>query len=324
MTPLVFGVDGGRTSTKCVLATTAGRIVGRGEGGPLGYLAAEEGLQHLAQSLREAFESTWHAAGMAPQPVQAVGLGLAGVEPGTAEAQLVLDLVPQVVEARSIALESDAFVALVGAHMGKPGVIAISGTGSIAMGINAQGERARAGGWGWLTGDEGSAFAIGRSAVLAAFYALDGVGPATLLERLLQRHFNIASIYELKRLIYAQDFGPRGFASLAPLVSEAVGQGDAVALQIIRQAGQALANQVAAVVRKLGFQKAVVAPVGGGFEHIHGLTEFFGNAVRSGPIPTDVVAPKVAPVLGAVILALEHCQVDLDQVLPLLLKQASS
>ncbi len=67
-----------------------------------------------------------------------------------------------------------------------------------------------------------------------------------------------------------------------------------------------------------------MAPVGGGFEHIHGLAESFGEAVRSGPVPTDVVAPKMPPVMGAVLLALEQCQVNLDQVLPLLLEQTSS
>ncbi|MCL4488596.1 MAG: hypothetical protein M1570_10770 [Chloroflexi bacterium] len=323
MTHLVFGVDGGRTSTKCVLATTEGRILGRGAGGPLIYLAAEGGRERMAESLREAFERTWHAADTLPQPVQAVGLGLAGVEPGTAEAHLVLDLVPQILETQRIALETDAYAALLGAHMGKPGVVAISGTGSIAMGVNAQKQRARAGGWGWLAGDEGSAFAIGRSGVRAAFNALDGVEPPTLLEEMLPHHLLVPSLYEVKRLIYAQDFGPRGFASLAPLISEAAQQGDGAALRIIREAGQALANQVSAVVRRLDFQRADVAPVGGGFEHIHGLAESFEKAVYALAIPTTVVAPRLAPVYGAVIMALEQCQVDLDKVMPVLQSQAS-
>src|SRR5512143_1520640 len=97
---LVLGVDGGQTSTKCLLTTTRGRILGRGEGGPLIHLAAQGGREQLVQSLRQALTQAWANAGLKPSPVEAIGLGLTGVEADTAEAQIVLELVPTILQAR--------------------------------------------------------------------------------------------------------------------------------------------------------------------------------------------------------------------------------
>ncbi len=307
-----MGVDGGQTSTKCVLATTAGQVLGRGEGGPLVHLAAEGGRERFEHALREACANAWRAAQLTPQPIAAIGLGLTGVEADTPEARLVYARVPAILDAQRIDVQNDAYAALMGAHLGAPGVVVISGTGSIALGIDARGRQARAGGWGWLVGDEGSALAIGRSGLLAAFYAFDGVGPETALERAFVNHWSVPSMVDVKRLVYAPKFGQRGFAGLAPLVGQAADQGDAVAAQIVREAGAALARQVAAVVRRLDLAPAEVATAGGAFDHVRGLRRSFETAMQALPMPVRVVDPRLPPVLGAVIMALKRCQVDLS------------
>lgn len=312
---LVLGVDGGQTSTKCLLTTTRGQILGRGEGGPLIHLAAQGGRERLVQSLQQALTQAWANAGLAPSPVEAIGLGLTGVEADTAEAHIVLELVPTILQARVVVVQSDAFAALMGAHLGQPGVIAISGTGSVVLGMNGRGQKARAGGWGWLLGDEGSAFAIGRNALLAAFYAFDGVGPATRLEEMFVKHFGVASMYEVKRLLHAPDFGQRGFATLAPLVSRAAEEGDAISAAIIREAGQALAKQVMAVIRRLDFAAAPVAPIGGAFEHVTGLRLAFGAALSAVSDSAMVTDPQLSPAHGAVIIALKECTSDWEQAI---------
>ncbi len=311
MTGWVIGVDGGQTSSKCILATTDGDIQSRGEGGPLIHLSAEGGRARFTQSLRETLADAWRAAGLAPGPVAAIGLGLTGVEANTVEAGTVVELLPSVVEARQVDVQSDAVAALLGAHLGKPGVIIISGTGSIALGMNARGEYARAGGWGWLIGDEGSAVAIGRAGLLAAGRAFDGDGPPTLLQDLFTTHLQLATLREVKRVVQGPDFQSRGFAALAPLVGQAAAQGDEPAAQIIRDAGQALARQAAAVVRRLDFREpARVAPVGGAFEHVAGLREAFRAALEREPVASIGVSPELPAVLGAVIMALNKCTPD--------------
>ncbi len=313
MTNWVIGVDGGQTSTKCVLATTEGEIKSRGEGGPLIHLAAEGGRGRFTRSLRETLADAWRRANLAPGEVAAIGLGLTGVEANTVEAKVVVELVPAAVQAVQVEVQSDAIAALMGAHLGKPGVIVIAGTGSIALGVNARGEHVRAGGWGWLIGDEGSATAIGRSGLLAASNAFDGAGPSTQLLDLFTTHLQLAVLTDVKRIVQGSEFGQRGLAALAPLVGQAAEQGDAPAARIIAEAGHALARQAAAVIRRLNFaEPARVAPVGGAFDHVAGLRDSFGMALAKEPAPAIVVSPELPPVLGAVIMALSKCVSELE------------
>lgn len=309
----LIGVDGGQTSTKCVLVTTTGRILGHGRGRGLVHLAAEGARAQYAHALREAFAAMWHSAGRAPQPVVGIGLGLTGVEANTPESVLVHDIVHEVIAAHHVVVHSDAYAALIGAHRGRPGIVAISGTGSHVLGLNAHGEMARAGGWGWLLGDEGSAMWIGKAGLNAALRALDGLNKPTWLQALLCQHFGIAALHEVKRLVYAPDFGAKGFAGLAPLIAHAAEQGDAAAADIIARAGSDLATQVAAVQQRLRLPPdAPIAPVGGAYEHVRGLQEQFVSAMRKLNPQARVVTPELPPTLGAVLMVAKTCGLSPD------------
>jgi N-acetylglucosamine kinase len=308
MADYVFGVDGGQTSTKCALVTTDGRVVAYGSGGGLVHLAAQGSDARFVTALRDAFSAAFAAAGIPPQPVRAVVLGLTGAEGGTPESETAKALVARVIETGLVDAHSDAYAALVGAHGGRPGIIAIAGTGSHIMGMDAAGRVARAGGWGWLLGDEGSALWIGRSGLAAALRAEDGVGEPTTLHALLQTHFGVASFRDVKRVVYASDFGARGFAALAPIVAGAAEGGDAVARKIIATAGEDLAAQVCAVQRRLVLPADVpVAPVGGAYEHVHGLRTAFESALQRSNPAAKIAAPEYPPVLGAALMALCLC-----------------
>jgi N-acetylglucosamine kinase-like BadF-type ATPase len=309
----VIGVDGGQTSTKCALVASDGRVLGYGSGGGLVHLAAEGARERHIVALREAFASAWADAGIPPQPVAAIGLGLTGVEGGTAESEKVRGIVAEVIETRQVETHSDAYVALIGAHGGQPGIIAISGTGSHIMGLNAAGDVARAGGWGWLLGDEGSAFWLGKNGLAAALRAFDGVGEATLLESLMHEHFEVATFRDVKRLVYDSGFGAKGFAALASLVSRAAEEGDAIARGLIAQAARDLAAQVVAVQRRLALpDDTPVAPIGGAYEHVPGLRDGFVAALHASNPASSVVAPQLPPVLGAALIALRVCGYSLS------------
>ncbi|GIV83501.1 MAG: N-acetylmuramic acid/N-acetylglucosamine kinase [Candidatus Roseilinea sp.] len=305
---VVIGIDGGQTSTKCALVACDGRVLAYGQGGGLVHLAAAGARERHASALREAFASAWANAGLEPQPVAAIGLGLTGIEDGSPEAALARQIVSELIEARTIAVHSDAYAALIGAHGNRPGIIAISGTGSHILGRNAAGELARAGGWGWLLGDEGSALWIGRSGLMAALHAYDGVGEPTMLEGLMREHFQVQALGDVKRRVYDSSFGAKGFAALAPLVSQAAAQGDAIAQSIVTQAARDLATQVMAVQRRLALPPdAPVAPVGGAYAHVHGLRAKFTAALCEINPQANVVDPLLSPVLGAALIALQAC-----------------
>lgn len=304
---LILGVDGGQTSTKCVLVDGAGRVLGAGSGGALTHLAAQGSRERHVRAMREAFSAAFAEAGLPFQPVAAVGLGLTGVSTAASrEADVVRGYMPEVIQTQAVAVESDAYTALVGAHAGGPGVIAIAGTGSNVMGVNDRGVLAHAGGWGWLIGDEGSAMRIGRDGVLAAVRAWDAVGPATSLLDGIRARLGVTDMSGLKGVVYASDFGAKGFAALAGVVSECAASGDAVAARIVAVNGRELAEQVDAVVRALiagPDAELPVAPVGGAFTHVHGLREAFDAALAGLRTPCRVVEPRLPPMFGAAITA---------------------
>jgi len=198
---------------------------------------------------------------------------------------------------------TDAAVALAGAVASGLGIVVIAGTGSMALGRNGQGRTARAGGWGYVFGDEGGAFDMVRQAARAALRMEEGWGPATALRAALLDATGSASANEMLHRFYTPEWERSRVASLAPLLGRAAGEGDAVAAHVVNQAAQELAHLAAAVRTQLWEpgEAVNVAYAGGVFEsgmlreRFRLLTEMEeGN--RVGP-------PQHPPHLGALIEA---------------------
>lgn len=313
----LIGIDGGQTSTKCVITTRDLRVVGEGSGSGMVHLAAADGAERFQAGLREAVQQAWQAMGQSPQPVQAMAMGLTGVD-AEPEAERAVALAHEIVDCAHIQASNDALTALIGAHGGQPGIIVISGTGAIALGRAANGRTARSGGWGWMIGDEGSAMAIGRNGLNAATYAFDGTGPATLLVDAMVRQLEhmqneadpaaaqrnpVRDLRDCKRIVYGPQFGSRGLASLAAVVSQVAQQDDEIARRIIAQAGDDLARLALGVSHALNMPASPVAPVSGAFSHVHGLREAFVDCLAQRAPALRVVSPQHSAAYGAAILA---------------------
>ena len=154
-------------------------------------------------------------------------------------------------------------VLAVGAPNGR-GIALIVGTGSVAIGIDSDGQRSVTGGWGHWFGDTGSGFDLGRRALAAVADAVDGVGPATMLvERILHRLQTDNPREMLQKLGQAVDIR-REIASLAPILMQAAEDKDEVASDIVRQAADATASLVHATAQKLGLHDDATLAVAGG------------------------------------------------------------
>lgn len=309
------GVDGGQTSTKCVLATAQGELLGVGTGGPLVHLSAKGGKEQFAASISEAIANAWGA--QKPSTIDSLVVGATGVFEDTIESATAIELLSPLFAHSVINVCSDALIALVGAHAGASGIMVISGTGTIAYGIQQDGSESikleRAGGWGWPLGDAGSAFSIGRAGLQAALHASDGLGPETVLLPLMLEHFGVTEPHDVKRFYFEPTFGAAAFAALATLVSRAVDQGDLVAQKIVSTAGKALANQARAVAKKIEFSErdsVNIAPVGGAFKHISGLEAAMSSALEAtaepGLVDLVVSPPRLKPQAGAYLMALQQ------------------
>jgi N-acetylglucosamine kinase-like BadF-type ATPase len=260
---VVLGIDGGGTKTRCLAADLTGHVLGEGLAGPSNYQVV--GLEAAAANLFAAADGALGQAGQTRSAVAAAVAGLAGV--GRPEDQAAMRGALAGFAPAALEVVPDARIALAGALGGQPGVVVISGTGSIAYGLDAGGRTVRAGGWGWILGDEGSGYYIGRSAVSAALAALDGTGEQTVLSERIQRAWNLERLDLAVRRVYADlPAAKADMAALVPLVLEVAGQGDAVAAGILRKAGADLAGVAAAVLRRLALPDAcerLVAVTGG-------------------------------------------------------------
>ena len=313
----IIGIDGGQTGSRAVLSTEDGQILGFSKGGPVLHFASQQSRNLFTSSISNLIMALFRESDLENRKLAAICFGLTGVTAESPEAQTAVELTNTLVDARQVVVHSDAFTALIGAHAGKPGVMVISGTGMVAMGMDRHGEVARCGGWGWALGDDGSAFAIGRDGLRAVMNSYDGISPKTSLTDLFLDYFQVQRVPDIKRIYMDTNFGARAFGQLAALVSKAAKTGDLLAQEIIRENAYALVRCTKTVVHKLDFadQLIPVAPIGGAFEYIHGLKQIFTDEITDTPA-IRVVETEFPPMVGALIIALGACGCKLEQVVP--------
>jgi N-acetylglucosamine kinase-like BadF-type ATPase len=296
----VLGIDAGGTKTVCLLASETGQVLAKARGGGANLQSAGE--LEVEKVLHHVMEEALSQHDVRPD---AVCLGIAGVDrPSDAEA--VRGIMRRIGFKTPTLVVNDALVALVAGAGDDPGVVVVAGTGSIAYGRNAAGQAARAGGWGYLLGDEGGGFWLGRSALSAVVRQSDGRGPSTLLTAMVLEHMRLGNPTELIHEIYYRDVQRQAIAGLAGLVQRAADAGDAVAAQILKRAATELAAAAASVIARLGMRgEAFPTLLAGGI--FHGVPRLKGDvgAHLSEAAPRSVVRLlEVEPAVGAVRLAI--------------------
>ena len=212
-------------------------------------------------------------------------------------------LTREIVRAKQYVFTHDALIALAGAMSGEPGIVVIAGTGSMAFGRNREGRTARAGGWGYAFGDEGSAFDLVRQALRAVVRHEEGWGPATNLREAFLESEGARDAHDLLHRFYTDEYSRARVASLAPLVDDAARAGTRMAREILGGAAHSLAT-IAAAVRGQLFapDEAVRVSYTGGVFRSAMLLERFRMLVELTE-GNRVVLPKYGPAAGALIEA---------------------
>lgn len=300
-----LGVDGGATSTACAVCDDTGRILGVGHGGPSNHILAPGGEARARSAVETALGAAETAAGLQRVEFACARFGMTGINRDTESARVFARVAASLISARIMQIDNDASIALAGALAGRPGVIVVAGTGSVAFGRDPSDRETRVGGWGYLFGDEGSAFALGLAGVRAALRAHDGVGPRTALEARIPQHFG-RRVTEIPPLYYEGRLERSEIAAAAPAVTGAAASGDPVALPLVAEAAQALAAFAAAVIARLTWPDAAVpvAPVGGVFKAGRVILDPLRTALAT-RVPGAVLVPaRFAPAVGALLLGL--------------------
>jgi N-acetylglucosamine kinase-like BadF-type ATPase len=309
----VAGFDCGGTSTRAIIAARDGRVLGVGEAGPGNYLVV--GVERAVEAVRAALGAAMARA--ACHDLLCAGAAVAMAGAGASVDPALMAALRAVLPADTIVLDGDIVAALHGAFPYGGGVIVIAGTGSVAFGEAANGERVQVGGWGHVLGDEGSGYALGLAGLRAILEAYDGRGAPTALSAALLGHLQLTSPASLVRRVYAERMTRDEIAALAPIVAARAADGDAVAVRIVEDAGGALARLAITGVERVGAGSTVagIAPLGGLFGHVPLLLDVFRAQVARRLPTVSVVVPRFDACGGAAILALREAGIDVDEPL---------
>jgi glucosamine kinase len=296
---LYLGIDAGGTKTDCAVSNGA-ELLGQASGASCKL--ARVGRQKARENLQSVIQQACEAARVLPRDVQHVCIGLAGASLPEA-VQWAQATVREIAPGSTIYVAGDHIIAHRAAFGTSHGVLVIAGTGSIAFGRNPEGQTARAGGWGPNVSDEGSAFWVGREAVVATLRAYD-VGGSNGLLPVIAQAWKVAP-EEVVRLANAAE--PQ-FADLAVSVTAAAENGEPGARVITGRAGEALAWLGGAVIRRL-WPKGALVPVavaGGVLQGSAQVRQAFKEAMRAEHPQAAISFAFVRPVLGALEIAAQR------------------
>lgn len=274
----VLGFDGGGTKTECVLMDESRQILARTRSGPSN--PTRVGFAAALASLVDAAEKALAASGKAASDIVTIHGGIAGIGAARAHPDFARKLTLKFPNA-TVLLNTDLSMALA-ATQEIPSVVVIAGTGSAVIGRNSPDNLAREGGLGPVLGDPGSAYDIGRQAIVLCLRHSRRGQNSPLGEEIL--HAFRCNWVELQDQIRAN--ADSVFPKVFPIVAKAANDGDTDARALLQSAAEELSELVAPVVAALGLrdQSFFLAKTGGVFDR----SPFFDD-------PFDARAAKIAP-----------------------------
>jgi N-acetylglucosamine kinase-like BadF-type ATPase len=300
----VIGVDGGGTKTHALIVGLDGTVVAESNAGPTNL--QKIGISKASQVLFDAIHDCCQKAECSPEALQNIVLGVSGAGRAADKNELVDNLLALGIRKKfplkHIVVETDARVALEAAFAGGPGIIVISGTGSIALYRTEDGRFLRAGGWGSILGDEGSGFTIGRDALNAVMRQHDGRSEKTLLTKKALQHYGETNADGLMTKIYHDHVD---IASFVPQVFEAHTERDRVAHGILVKNSTELVELVRVLVMQVRPKKKLpVALMGGILESENPYSKMVKDKIIHALPQVVVQKPKFPAAFGAAIIGL--------------------
>lgn len=228
------------------------QVLGRGAAGPSNARAA--GLEVAARNIVAAIEQAFQDAGIRPRQVLRACLAMAGAD-REEDRQRLFAWAEQAGFAQRVRIVNDGLPVLYAAHPQGLGVALIAGTGSFCLGKDRLGRVVRSGGWGYLLGDEGSAYWIALQALQSVARAADRRGPETELRSVALAYFGCSHPSELILKVYDAKMDRPRLAGFTQHVFETAEQGDALARSIVDAASDHLLEMVESVIRQLEFDE---------------------------------------------------------------------
>ncbi|MBQ6065607.1 MAG: hypothetical protein IJK89_02180 [Clostridia bacterium] len=291
-----LGVDGGGTRTTALVCDETLRELVTVSGGSVNYCS--EGMERARDNLRAILSEIAEKTGVGRFASAFIGSSALF---GRADEATLRAFTDGVVVADRIAMDSDLYVALKSCETDNA-LAAVCGTGSMAAAFGPAGEVLTRGGFGYLFGDEGSAYAIAREAMFHAARSAEGTEPPTLLTGALSAFYGVKDVYAFTDLAYDPPMERKRLAAFAPEVTRCARQGDGTADAVLKRQAELFAGTVRSLA-SVTPQKPAVFCYGGVFAHDERFTAYFREALGDACVSCGPLAKP--PVYGAVLAARE-------------------
>jgi glucosamine kinase len=300
-----LGIDAGGTTTRAAIADEE-QVLARAQSGSIKTMRVPPAQAEV--NLRTLLSELEAASGVPVRHVTSTCIGIAGSTVSSVNGWVWRTLGPML--GGDLHVCGDADIALDGAFPGEGGVLVIAGTGSNTLGRTTKGDLVTVGGWGPMLADEGSGHWIGHQAMRAALRAHDEQDAPVKLLNALAAQWKADTLEQLVETAHAMPAAD--FAALTPTVVEVAEQGDALALNILRQAGRDLGRDASVALRKLLALDADaprrVAFIGGVLENIAPVRKSMVQTIKRAHRGVSITPQAVDALEGALWRARQHAQ----------------
>ena len=316
MSSYFIGIDGGGTKTYGVIADEKGNMLASAKRDSSNYL--QVGIEKARENMVGMIEELCASQGIDLLGLDYAFIALAGAGRPDNRETIAKALISGGLRQAQIEITPDFTSGLAGGTFGKPGVIVISGTGSVVFGISEKGEQKRVGGWGHILADEGSGYQFGQEALRTVMKAYDGRIPPTKLTDKILKTLNLENPERLVNWSLSEGIQKNNVAALSPYVFEAFNEGDAAAEKIIDKSVSEMVDMVGAAAKAMGITNDAfnIVLAGGNFGHQPKFVEKLSQQLK--PVCPNAKAglPHFEPIVGAVIMALKNQQIAItDEVI---------
>lgn len=305
-----IGIDGGGTHSSAVLIDRGFRVLSKGTGDSLNYYSI--GYEKAKNNFSNLVLKTTRK--ISPDRIKGVFIGMSAIDREESQESIhkfAGDLFPNA----KVFMHSDLYVALMGFTLGASGIMAVSGTGAMAIALDKSNHEWVVGGYGHLLGDYGSAYSIAVGAMKVATDAFDGICPETFLQRNLLDYFKVSNHREIINIIYGSDNPRKLISGFAPEVTKAASQNDTFALDILKSNARYLAQLVLSLMKKEGLDNLEkVGICGGVFENDKYINQFFAEYLKKNHPDIKIKLPNMRPELGAAIAAMIRCGIHVEKM----------
>jgi len=304
----ILGVDGGGTRTTAIVTGLDGSPVccmtGKSTNyNSVGMATAREILSRIVEAINDDYGI---------DSFRAVCIGTSALF-SQAKAEEQRAFTEALFQSKHIILLSDICIALESMLEDGPCALAISGTGSMCAVRDETGELRHTGGWGYILGDEGSAYHIAICGIKAAIAAYDGVGPETTLQKTVAVHFGVNDMRELVDRFYNPAIAREQVSLFAKDVAACAGAGDSVAKEVLFDSAVQLANSMLVLLRPFAGQEVPLGISGGVFENNALFRKAFEDEVKKQFHTARITRLTYPPHVGALFYCRKILGLPIDE-----------